>query len=97
MRKTKCGVGFGVFVVVAVMAVLGAVSGCSTVDKAYRQEVSWTNEPVVHVVTNVVVVTKVVPDEASGGSRVVAVATNFVPVFYYECGAGACDEPGGQA
>jgi hypothetical protein len=82
MRKIKCGVGFGVFVVVAVMAVLGALSGCSTVDKAYRQEVGWTNAPVVQVVTNVVVVTKVVPGEPGGASIVVPVATNFVPVFY---------------
>ena len=81
MRNTRCGVGFGVFVIVAALALLGAVSGCSTVDRAYKQEVTWTKAPVVEVVTNVVVVTRVVPGE-SGAGGVAAVATNYVPVFY---------------
>lgn len=47
---------------VATLAVcVGGLSGCSTVDRAYRQEVTWTNAPVVHVLTNTVVVTNVVP------------------------------------
>ncbi len=37
------------------------MSGCSTLDRAYKQEVTWTNAPVVHVVTNTVVVTNMVP------------------------------------
>jgi hypothetical protein len=37
------------------------VSGCSTLDRAYKEEVTWTNAPVVHVFTNTVVVTNTVP------------------------------------
>ncbi len=40
---------------------MGCVSGCSTLDRAYRQEVAWTNAPVVRVFTNTVVVTNIVP------------------------------------
>src|SRR5215471_14870925 len=36
-------------------------SGCSTLDRAYKEDVTWTNAPVVHVFTNTVVVTNVVP------------------------------------
>lgn len=50
----------GVTVATLVVCVSG-LSGCATVDRAYRQEVTWTNAPVVHVVTNTVVVTNVVP------------------------------------
>src|SRR5512138_996710 len=46
-------------VALACLVVCG--SGCSTLDRAYRQEVTWTNAPVVQVVTNTVVVTKVLP------------------------------------
>ena len=35
--------------------------GCATLDRAYKQEVTWTNAPVVHVFTNTVVVTNAVP------------------------------------
>jgi hypothetical protein len=41
--------------------VVGGLSGCSTLDRAYNQEVTWTNAPVVHVFTNTVVVTNTVP------------------------------------
>jgi hypothetical protein len=71
------------------------LSGCASLDRAaYRQEVTWTNTPVVHVFTNTVVVTNTVPvvtertnvvyvrDEVSGGmtGRAVRepVATNWV-------------------
>jgi hypothetical protein len=43
-----------------VLAVAG-LSGCATMDRAYRQEVTWTNVPTVHVFTNTVVVTNTVP------------------------------------
>jgi len=46
--------------IAAVMAV-GGLGGCSTLDRAYNQEVTWTNAPVVHVFTNTVVVTNTVP------------------------------------
>src|SRR5262245_3902861 len=83
MMRTKSGGSFGVIAIVAVVVlVMGGVSGCSTVDRAYKQEVTWTNAPVVSVVTNVVVVTKVVPGEPGAPGLVVPVATNYVPVFY---------------
>src|SRR5512144_1260744 len=63
MKATKRGVwcGAAVMVVAAVLAVNG-LSGCSTLDRAYKQEVTWTNQPVVEVVTNTVVVTNLVPE-----------------------------------
>jgi hypothetical protein len=62
MKNTKRGVwcGAAVMVVAAILAVNG-LSGCSTLDRAYKQEVTWTNAPVVQVVTNTVVVTNLVP------------------------------------
>ena len=62
MKTTKRGVwcGAAVMVVAALLAVNG-LSGCSTLDRAYKQEVTWTNAPVVQVVTNAVVVTNTVP------------------------------------
>ena len=47
--------------VVAAMLAVGGLSGCGTLDRGYRQEVTWTNAPVVQVVTNTVVVTNLVP------------------------------------
>jgi len=76
MSRARCGG------LLAVLLVVGGVSGCSTLDRAYKREVSWTNAPVVQVVTNAVVVTKVVPGEPGTAARVVAIETNFVPVFY---------------
>jgi hypothetical protein len=41
---------------------VACAAGCSTLDRAaYRQEVTWTNAPVVHVFTNTVVLTNTVP------------------------------------
>ena len=45
--------------VLAVAAVL--VTGCSTLDRAYDEEVTMTEQPVVHMFTNTVVVTNFVP------------------------------------
>src|SRR5271157_911734 len=45
----------------ALTLLLVCVSGCATLDRAYKQEVTWTNAPVVHVFTNTVVVTNTVP------------------------------------
>ena len=62
MKKTKRGVWFGAAVmVVAAMLAVNGLSGCSTLDRAYKKEVTWTNQPVVEVVTNTVVVTNLVP------------------------------------
>jgi hypothetical protein len=62
MTKTKVGVWCGAAVmVVAAMLAVGGLSGCSTLDRAYKQEVTWTNAPVVQVVTNTVLVTNLVP------------------------------------
>ena len=62
MKNTKRGLwcGAAVIFVAAMVAVVG-LSGCSTLDHAYKQEVTWTNAPVVHVFTNTVVVTNTVP------------------------------------
>ena len=45
----------------ALALLVACASGCSTLDRAYKQEVTWTNAPVVHVFTNAVVVTNTVP------------------------------------
>jgi len=82
---------------VGLSALLVTMGGCATLDKAYNAEVTWTNAPVVKVVTNTVVVTNVVPqvverervvlvtNEVSGAvSGYVArepVATNFVTLL----------------
>jgi hypothetical protein len=47
--------------VVAALVAVNGLGGCSTLDRAYKQEVTWTNAPVVHVFTNTVVVTNAVP------------------------------------
>jgi hypothetical protein len=39
--------------------------GCSTFDRAYDLEVTWTQEPVVHVFTNSIVVTNFIPQSRS--------------------------------
>jgi hypothetical protein len=45
----------------ALALLVACASGCTAVDRAYKQEVSWTNAPVVQVVTSTVVVTNLVP------------------------------------
>jgi len=46
----------------ALAFLVACASGCSTLDRAaYRQEVTWTNAPMVQVFTNTVVVTNSVP------------------------------------
>src|SRR5512137_1174188 len=45
----------------ALALLVACAAGCSTLDRAYRQEVTWTNAPVVHVFTNTVVLTNTVP------------------------------------
>ena len=62
MKNAKRGAwcGAAVMVVTAMLAVSG-LSGCSTLDRVYKKEVTWTNQPVVEVVTNTVVVTNLVP------------------------------------
>jgi hypothetical protein len=60
MNKKCVRHGVAVMFVAALVAV-GWLSGCSTLDRAYNQEVSWTNSPVVHVFTNTVVLTNTVP------------------------------------
>jgi hypothetical protein len=71
--KRNEGIFWGVVVAAAWALVLACANGCSTLDRAYQQEVTWTNAPVVRVVTNEVVVT----NAATG-----ALLTNFVPTFY---------------
>ena len=45
----------------AVIAAVVLVTGCSTLDRAYDREVTLTEQPVVHVFTNTIVVTNFVP------------------------------------
>ena len=61
MKMRLGGVSFGAAVVATALFALVGLSACSTLDRAYKQEVTWTNAPVVHVFTNTVVVTNVVP------------------------------------
>ncbi|MCU0786129.1 MAG: hypothetical protein MUF81_19190 [Verrucomicrobia bacterium] len=84
-------------VVFGMAAALFTVGGCATLDKAYNAEVTWTNAPVVKVVTNTVVVTNVVPQIVERQSVVLVtnqttgavsgyvarepVATNFVTLL----------------
>ncbi len=64
----------------ALALLVACAAGCSTLDRAaYRQEVTWTNAPVVHVFTNTVVVTNTVP--------VVTERTNVVVVTNAVSGA----------
>jgi len=62
MKNMKRGVwcGAAAMVVAALLAVNG-LSGCSTLDRAYKQEVTWTNAPMVSVFTNTVVQTNTIP------------------------------------
>jgi hypothetical protein len=53
MKRTMAGL--------AMVAVVGLISGCAALDRGYDTEVTWTDTPVVKVVTNTVVVTNVVP------------------------------------
>ena len=71
-------------------------AGCSTLDRAYTKEVTWTNAPVVHMFTNTVVATNTVAQvtertnvvlvtnaatgAVSGYATVEPVATNTVTV-----------------
>ncbi len=61
MKNTKCSGWFDAAACVAALLAIGGLSACSTLDRAYKQEVTWTNAPVVHVFTNTVVVTNTVP------------------------------------
>jgi len=80
MKTAKVGMWCGAAVmVVAAMLAVGGVSGCSTLDRAYKQEVTWTNQPVVGVFTNAVVQTSTVP--------VVVERTNVVYVTNATTGA----------
>jgi len=78
MRNQKCG---GVFLVLVGLFAIGGLSGCATLERAYRQEVTWTNAPAVQVVTNTVVMTRSVTGPM-GTNMVTEVVTNLVPVFY---------------
>src|SRR5512133_2773375 len=81
IKKMSRGVGMFVAVaaVTALAAAIGVLGGCATVDRAYQQEVTWTNMPTVHMLTNTVVVTNTVP--------VVTERTNIVYVTNAMSGA----------
>jgi hypothetical protein len=67
---------WGVVIAAALALVLACANGCSTLDRAYQEEVTWTNAPVVQVFTNEVVVTNTATS---------SVVTNLVPVFTTNC------------
>jgi len=69
----------GVLIAAALALLVACASGCSTLDRAYKQEVTWADAPVVHVFTNTVVVTNTVP--------VVTERTNIVFVTNAASGA----------
>jgi hypothetical protein len=80
MKKLKCGGWFGAAVILAAaLTVVGGLSGCSTMDRAYKQGVTWSDVPTVHMFTNTVVVTNTVP--------VVTERTNIVYVTNEVSGA----------
>ena len=63
MKNRKRGMWCGAAAMgVAAMLAVNGLSGCSTLDRAYKQEVTWTNAPVVGVLTNMVVQTNTVPE-----------------------------------
>jgi hypothetical protein len=80
MKETKRSRWCGAAVLIAVLLAVGGVSGCATLDRAYKQEVTWTNAPLVQVVTNTVVVTNLVPQvvERTSVVYVTNVATGAV-------------------
>ena len=57
--RSKNGIGV---VVAAVLGVVLLCAGCATLDRAYKKEVTWTNAPVVQVVTNTVFATNMVTE-----------------------------------
>ena len=64
----------------ALALLVACASGCASLDRAaYKEEVTWTNAPVVHVFTNTVVLTNSVP--------VVLERTNIVYVTNASTGA----------
>jgi len=83
--------------VLVVAGLLASLAGCGTLDRAYNSEVTWTNAPVVEVVTNAVITTNLVPEVVeqtnvvlvtnaatgvvSGYATREPVATNFVSVL----------------
>jgi len=96
MRETMKGKKRGVAVILfaALAMAVGGLWGCATLDRAYEQQVTWTNAPTVHVFTNTVVITNTVPQvvertnivfvtnaatgTVSGQATREPVATNFV-------------------
>ena len=68
-----------VIITAAAAFLVACASGCSSVDRAYKREVTWTKAPVVQVSTNEVVVTNAVP--------VVTERTNIVLVTNAVSGA----------
>ena len=76
-RGEKCV--WAVAVTAALALLVASAGGCASLDRAYKQEVTWTNAPVVGVFTNAVVQTSAVP--------VVVERTNVVYVTNATTGA----------
>jgi len=58
-RGEKCV--WTVVIGAALALLVACAGGCAGLDRAYKQEVTWTNAPVVQLFTNTVVVTNTVP------------------------------------
>jgi hypothetical protein len=62
MKEIKSNGWYGAAaIVIAALTAVGCLSGCSSLDRAYKQEVTWSDVPQVHMFTNTVVVTNTVP------------------------------------
>ncbi|MBI1178328.1 hypothetical protein GC207_12905 [bacterium] len=88
-QKLKLGIAM-----VAIVGALGLLPACSTLDRAYDQQVTMEQQPVVHVYTNTVVVTNYVPTiiertnvvlatnalsgVVTGRATIEPIATNFI-------------------
>lgn len=68
MKKAMAGL--------VMVAAVVCISGCAALDGGYSKEVTWSDVPVVKVVTNTVVVTNVVPQVVER-ERVVMVTNNL--------------------
>src|SRR4051812_19448283 len=60
-RKDRTHMRYVLIAVVGCGMVIGALTGCATLDRAYDQQVTYAEEPVVQVLTNTVVVTNTIP------------------------------------
>src|SRR5262249_20773789 len=71
----------------ATLTIACLCTSCGTLDRAYTKQVTWTNAPLVQVVTNTVIATNTVIEVVQRTNEVATnivtlLQTNLVPVFY---------------